>query len=127
MRKKIEKLKRVKEVQGITEEERELANTLIEKFSKKIKNNIEKEKRTFNTHHIVARSRGGSNSKINTRKLNERFHSNWHRVFNNLTPTEQLLLVATENQQVFTKEFKTAIVRLIEDFGAEAYKDKVFL
>ena len=41
-----------------------------------------------NIHHIMPRSRGGSNSDENTVLIDHQIHENYHQLFGNMTPPE---------------------------------------
>ena len=110
----------------INEQDRYLAECLIKKYKNKIKKKIEEEKQETNTHHLVPRSRWWSNSKNNLRTLNAKYHTNWHRIFNNKTPVEQLFTVINENWKVFTSKFRKSLMSVLAIYNGKEYRDWVF-
>lgn len=58
-----------------------------------------------NHQHLVPRSRGGSNHPDNVPLWDEEYHANWHRVFSNMTPMEQIAHVVNLNASVLRKDF----------------------
>lgn len=58
-----------------------------------------------NRQHLVPRSRGGSNHPDNVPMWDEEYHADWHKVFSNMTPAEQLAHVVNLNASVLRKEF----------------------
>lgn len=58
-----------------------------------------------NRQHLIPRSRGGSNHPDNVPMWDEEYHADWHKVFSNMTPSEQLAHVANLNASVLRKEF----------------------
>ena len=100
----------------IDKRELEIAEALIKKYSKIIKKKIEAEKSMTNVHHILPRSRGGSDNKVNKQRMNLVSHEDHHKVFNNKTPTEQIIHGLILNEQVLSKEFLTAMMGLIAEY-----------
>lgn len=58
-----------------------------------------------NRQHLIPRSRGGSNHPDNVPLWDEDYHADWHKVFSNKTPAEQLAHVINMNASVLRKEF----------------------
>ncbi len=49
---------------------------------------------SLSEHHLIPRSRGGSNEKWNLVMLTHEVHSAWHNLFSNLLPAEVLHLIS---------------------------------
>ena len=103
-------LEKIVQENPIDKRELEIAEALIKKYSKIIKKSIEREKQETDVHHLIPRSSGGSNNNINRKRMNKRTHANHHRIFNNKNPIEQIIHGLILNEQVFTKEFLTAMM-----------------
>ena len=65
------------------------------------------------THHIVPKSRNGSNIRANKTELDERVHIALHRIFSNMTPVEQLDKLMKINSSALTEEFKNDVHRIL--------------
>ena len=74
--------------------------------------NSKKEKRRKNqaltTHHIIPRSRGGSDEPDNLILIMESYHDKYHDLFQNMTPQEILIFLETYfwgNQKSFIDDY----------------------
>lgn len=65
------------------------------------------------THHIVPKSREGSNIRANKVELDERVHVALHRIFSNMTPVEQMERLLRINASALTNEFKDDVSRIL--------------
>lgn len=68
------------------------------------------------THHIVPKSRDGSNIRANKTELDERIHVALHRIFNNMTPVEQIDKLMQLNASALTYEFKSDVHRILSQW-----------
>lgn len=66
-------------------------------------------------HHIVPSSQGGSSVNNNTIIINRHEHRNFHAVFDNLTPHEQIIQLLGFNRKCMTEDAVIEIVNKIED------------
>jgi hypothetical protein len=57
-------------------------------------------------HHIVPRSKNGSNSPQNIVSIDTAFHRAFHKVFRNMTTVEQIHKTIEINDTALTDEFK---------------------
>jgi hypothetical protein len=80
----------------------------------------------FDRHHVVPRSRGGTNHPLNIIRLERGFHEAFHRVFDNRTPIEQVQRLLETNAYALTVNFRERVGLIITDFGEKAYEDGVF-
>ena len=76
--------------------------------------------KSYNSHHIIPSSRGGSNNKINKVRLDIRHHQALHMLFANQTPTEQIARLLNINSTALTDQFKND-VNLILSCKEEGY------
>ena len=77
-------------------------------------------------HHLVPRSMGGLNNPINVRKIQDKFHRNFHRVFENKTPKGQIEMILDINSPVIERKIRHAIQDIIENEDT-MYKDGVWI
>ncbi len=75
-----------------------------------------------NRQHLIARSRGGSNHQDNVPMWDEEYHADWHKVFSNMTPVEQLAHVVNLNSSVLQKEFLDLIALLLSIDEQDIYR-----
>jgi hypothetical protein len=61
----------------------------------------EKRTKEANPHHIVSRSRGGTNASRNLWLADRSTHDDFHLIFQNLTPFEQIAMIL----QLYKNEF----------------------
>ncbi len=71
--------------------------------------------KTPNPHHLIPRSRSGTGSRLNIRMVPRDAHNDFHTVFVNLTPTEQLLHFITLHQTSFQPEFIAAFFQMVSE------------
>lgn len=76
------------------------------------RNSNKREKRRKNqaltTHHIIPRSRGGSDEPDNLIMIMESYHDKYHDLFQNMTPQEILIFLETYfwgNQKSFIDDY----------------------
>lgn len=65
------------------------------------------------THHIVPKSRDGSNIRANKVELDERVHNALHMIFSNMTPVEQMERLLRINATALTNEFKDDVSKIL--------------
>ena len=75
-----------------------------------------------NRQHLVPRSRGGSNHPNNVPLWNEKYHEDWHRVFSNMTPAEQIAHVANLNSSALRKDFLELLALLLSIDEGDIYQ-----
>lgn len=73
-------------------------------------------------HHLTPRSRGGSNHPDNVHLWDEEYHADWHRVFSNMTPAEQIAHVVNLNSSVIKQEFLELFALLLSVSEEEMYQ-----
>lgn len=73
-------------------------------------------------HHLVPRSRGGSNNEENLVWLQDNIHVAFHQVFSNKMPHEQIIHLLELNQTALNPSFYSRLWMLIE----ETDKDKMY-
>ena len=49
---------------------------------------MRKRTRKRSLHHLIPKSRGGSDDPDNIRRISDKIHRAWHMVFGNMTPDE---------------------------------------
>lgn len=77
-----------------------------------------------NPHHIIASSRGGNDNWKNKRFMDRRYHDNFHTVFHNLTPVEQLTVMMIIHKRLLNPEFVHDIKLLHKEIDEpECYKE----
>ncbi|MBP9780104.1 hypothetical protein KBD33_05810 [Candidatus Gracilibacteria bacterium] len=80
-----------------------------------------------NPHHIVPESRGGSNSPKNFWYVDRLTHNDFHTIFQNLTPSEQIILLLQIHKDLLSLEFchdiRTIVYRIQSE--PECYKSRV--
>ncbi|MCK4968004.1 MAG: hypothetical protein KAS12_03020 [Candidatus Aenigmarchaeota archaeon] len=85
---------------------------MTNKKRKKKKKKKKKDKKTesnlrMSWHHMIPRSRGGSNDKENKKRVALIFHRAWHHLFDNHTPEEVIYgLKSPSNQDYFIRNNK---------------------
>ena len=67
----------------------------------------------YNTHHIIPRSRYGSNHIDNKIKLDVRKHRALHMLFDNKTPREQLERIIDISSTSLTDEVQSDIIQIL--------------
>ncbi len=67
----------------------------------------------YNNHHVYPQSKWGSNERINIKSVKQKFHVDFHKVFQNMTPDEQYKFLLSFNERVHTKQFKKEFIDLI--------------
>jgi hypothetical protein len=73
----------------------------------------EKYARDPNPHHRIPRSRWGTNTQKNLWQVDRTTHDDFHRVFQNLTPVEQLFLILQIYDCSFSRSFKDALNNIL--------------
>lgn len=71
-------------------------------------------------HHIICKSRGGTNNTRNIEFKKRVEHRAWHTIFINLLPHEQLKLVLELNGDVLRKGFKEDVLAIIDGYEVTA-------
>jgi hypothetical protein len=74
----------------------------------------QKSARDKNPHHIIAWSRGGRSSRYNFWQFDRKTHDDFHTVFQNLTPSEQVKLLLFIFENDFAPRFKAEVTEIIE-------------
>ena len=77
-------------------------------------------------HHIVPRSKGGSNNGNNIAKLDKKKHEAFHTLFSNLTPVEQITFLIDLNYSALNREFVVGIMAQIMFYKGKYYEWGVF-
>lgn len=72
-------------------------------------------------HHLLPKSKGGSNKSINLIRLQDSFHKAFHRVFENKTPIEQLEYIKALNSNVLNVEVIHRIWDVLWEFKDPQY------
>ena len=67
-----------------------------------------------NKHHLMPKSRGWKDNINNIKRLKVNFHNALHIIFNNDTPTEQLLDLLDLNSQILKDRFKEELFDVIK-------------
>lgn len=75
----------------------------------------------YNDHHIYPKSKWGSNERINIKWVKQKFHVDFHKVFQNMTPDEQYKFLLSFNERVHTKKFKKEFIDLINSANDRDY------
>lgn len=70
-------------------------------------------------HHMIPRSRNGSNDPKNRVRLDARWHDTLHAVFGNATPNEYFDILNRESVAVI----KRLVRALIRNFGVSVIRD----
>ena len=82
---------------------------------------------TFDKHHILPRSRGGSNSRDNIVRLDVRHHKALHMLFINNTVPEQIDRILGIASTALTEEVKSDIIKILDiDDMQYWYKKGIF-
>jgi hypothetical protein len=76
----------------------------------------------FDEHHIVPKSRNGTNDPDNKKMAEYNLHHNFHTVFGNLAPHEQIVELLKWNSQALEKP----PIECIMDLISEAMRKDVF-
>lgn len=77
-----------------------------------------------NPHHIIATSRGGNDNWKNIRSMDREHHNDFHTVFHNLTPVEQLIVMMIIHKRILNPEFIHDMKVLHKEVGEpECYRD----
>jgi hypothetical protein len=79
-----------------------------------------------NRHHLVPRSRGGSNHNDNLQRRELSEHAAHHETFRNLLPHEQIAQVVTENMSVLRHRFIRQLAELLNSEPEEIYHEHAF-
>jgi len=74
-----------------------------------------------NCHHILPTSRQWSNYYNNKIMLYQSVHDALHRMYGNATPREQLLQLLFINSKALSAEFKSDILKVLEETDDEYY------
>lgn len=72
-------------------------------------------------HHLLCKSRWGSNIPKNVITLQDSLHRAIHRVFENKTPIEQLHYIKSFNSRVLNKEVVARINEVLWEFNDPEY------
>lgn len=72
---------------------------------------------TPNPHHLVPTSRGGNDNWKNVRYMDRLPHDDFHSVFQNLTPIEQLITMMVIHKKILNPEFVQDMKTLHRDIG----------
>ena len=86
-----------------------------------------KPSKKYNTHHLVCRSKGGSNSPSNLLVMAEPKHRALHTLFENKLPLEQLADLVMLNQTCLRYEFVREMLNLLNTWQDDnPYKECSF-
>ena len=64
-------------------------------------------------HHLLPRSKNGSNSQLNLLRIDDRLHKAFHRVFENRTPIEQFEYIKNFNAKILTIDVQMDINKIL--------------
>ena len=67
----------------------------------------------FDRHHILPRSRNGTNANENLIKMDVRHHRALHMLFETLTPREQLGKILRISSSALTEEVKSDVIKIL--------------
>lgn len=73
------------------------------------------------SHHLLAKSKGGSGIQENRKGLSESYHRAFHRVFENDTPIEQIIRILEINDTCLQWDFKQDIIRILNLYWKDIY------
>lgn len=77
-----------------------------------------------NPHHIIPTSRGGNDNWKNKRFMDRLHHNDFHTVFHNLTPVEQLIVMMIIHKRILNPEFVHDIKLLHKEISEpDCYKE----
>ncbi len=82
----------------------------------------QKEHYKITEHHIIPRSRGGSNYHSNIVGLDKLFHHLWHIVFINMTPEEAMRYIRANRTIIANYTFKKHCEETTEEFPEKYLK-----
>ncbi len=83
-------------------------------------------KRTgFTKHHIVPKSKGGSNNQKNIKYLKGLQHNAFHTLFSNQEPLHQFVTLLSINNTALNKEFIGKLIKLIFEYKDNPYIKEV--
>lgn len=80
--------------------------------------------RKSNPHHIVPHSRFGTSNAKNFRYVDRSTHNDFHTVFSNLTPVEQMLHMVAISANRFHPTFVGEFLRLVSETDLSYYYRK---
>lgn len=75
----------------------------------------------YNNHHVYPQSKWGSNERINIKSVKQKFHVDFHKVFQNMTPDEQYKRLLQFNEKVHSKKFKKEFTEVINSANEGEY------
>ena len=81
--------------------------------------------KTKTVHHLLAKSRNGSNDRENRVWLRETFHRAFHTVFQNDTPPEQIIRILELNESVFQGDFLNDIMKVLDLYKEDVYHSNI--
>lgn len=73
------------------------------------------------SHHLLPKSKGGSGIKENREDLSEDYHRAFHKVFQNDTPSEQIIRLLTLNNNCLQWDFKQDIMKVLNLYWKDIY------
>ena len=76
----------------------------------------EKNEREYNMHHLIPSSKHGLSTPENLLRMPVNEHRNLHRHFENATPVEQICKVLLLNNQIWTEEFKSDLIAVLDNY-----------
>ena len=69
----------------------------------------------YDEHHLIPKSRNGTNAPANRKLAEYNIHHKFHEVFGNLTPHEQIVELLKWNSQVIEKPAFNLVMECIKD------------
>lgn len=90
----------------------------------KLKKNRNKKDEEINRHHILPKSRGGTNAEDNIKKLFTSYHDSLHRVFGNLTFQEQVNRIIELSKTAITEDVKRDLQKILMEDDIEYFYKK---
>ena len=76
----------------------------------------------YNRHHIIARSKWGTNHYNNVVQKDIKKHRAWHACFKNDWPASQILEVLKRNEKAMNPMFTKAVLDILDLFQWNYYK-----
>lgn len=78
-------------------------------------------------HHILPKSRDGSNHPDNIVMLERKYHQRLHTLLGNLLPHEQIFELLAVASTALQQKFRKALMELLSDFQNSYYKEHTLL
>lgn len=79
-------------------------------------------KNPYTTHHLLPKSKGGTNHPDNKLRLRQNQHRALHCLFDNLTPLQQLEFILDLNDSCLQWDFVQDIENVIDGYKEDVYQ-----